>query len=96
MYYSYSGNANTRLPIIVTEQYVKGLGQTIPMLQEAIDSYNPIEKMNFSCCGVGAFNLKIEDHYKENIIICGIESYVCVLQTALDLLEAGYKPIVLV
>ena len=52
--------------------------------------------MTFSCCGVGAFNLKIEEHYKENIIICGIESYVCVLQTALDLLEAGYKPIVLV
>ena len=84
------------LPVIVTEQYVKGLGQTIPMIQEAIDSYNPIEKMTFSCCGLGAFNLKIEEHYKENIIICGIESHICVLQTALDLVEAGHKPIVVV
>ena len=84
------------VPIIVTEQYVKGLGQTIPKIQSVLENYDPIEKMTFSCCGTGAFNIKIEEHYKENIIICGIESHVCVLQTALDLVEAGHRPIVVV
>lgn len=84
------------LPIIVTEQYVKGLGATIPSIQEALGTYEPIEKMSFSCCGIGDFNIKIEEHYKENIIICGIESHVCVLQTALDLVEAGHRPVVVV
>jgi len=82
------------LPVILTEQYVKGLGETIPSIQNALEEYHPIEKMTFSCCGIGAFNIKIEEHYKENIIICGIESHVCVLQTAIDLLDAGHRPMV--
>lgn len=83
-----------QLPIVVTEQYVKGLGSTIAPIQEALETYKPIEKMTFSCCGEPNFNIKIEEHYRENIILCGIESHVCVLQTALDLQQAGHRPIV--
>lgn len=84
------------IPIVVTEQYVKGLGNTIEPISSLLKDNEPIEKMSFSCCGDGLFNIKIEEHYKENIIICGIESHVCVLQTALDLKEAGHNPIVVV
>ena len=82
------------IPIIVTEQYVKGLGKTIQPIAASIGEFQPIEKMSFSCMGEPNFNLKIEEHYIKNVLLCGIESHVCVLQTALDLVEAGHKPIV--
>ncbi|MGB0403979.1 MAG: hydrolase [Salibacteraceae bacterium] len=85
-----------KVPVVVTEQYVKGLGSTIDMISDVIGDNEPIEKTSFSCCGEGLFNIKIEEHYKENIILCGIETHVCVLQTALDLKEAGHNPIVVV
>jgi nicotinamidase-related amidase len=82
------------IPIIITEQYVKGLGKTIQPIAESLGEFRSIEKMSFSCMGEPNFNLKIEEHYIKNILLCGIESHVCVLQTALDLVEAGHKPIV--
>jgi nicotinamidase-related amidase len=84
-----------QVPLYVTEQYTKGLGHTIPEIQEVLDSYDPIEKMSFSCMGEAHFTMKVEEHYKENIILCGIETHVCVLQTALDLQDAGHRPIVI-
>lgn len=83
------------LPIVVTEQYTKGLGYTIKPISEVLGISNTIEKMDFSCCGEGKFMLKIEEHFKDNVILCGIESHVCVLQTAIDLLERGHQPIVI-
>ena len=82
------------IPIIVTEQYVKGLGKTLERVSESLGEFDPIEKMTFSCMGESNFNLKIEEHFIKNVLICGIESHVCVLQTAIDLLEAGHTPIV--
>lgn len=89
-----AGMQALNVPIIVTEQYVKGLGHTIEPIQAALTEYKPIEKMTFSCCGEAMFSLKIEEHFKENIILCGIESHVCVLQTALDIQANGHNPIV--
>lgn len=82
------------IPTIVTEQYVKGLGKTVQPIVESLKNYDPVEKMTFSCCGEPNFNIKIEERYRENVLICGIESHVCVLQTAIDLQDAGHRPIV--
>lgn len=84
------------LPIIVTEQYVKGLGGTIPGVVNALGShYQPIEKMAFSCCGEDKFTNQLKDSDIKHPIICGIESHVCVLQTTLDLIADGLQPVVI-
>ena len=79
---------------VATEQYRKGLGATIPKIQEALGDVEYIEKMSFSCCGEANFMIEIEEHYRRNIILCGIETHVCVLQTAIDLQAAGHQAIV--
>lgn len=83
------------VPITVTEQYTKGLGHTLSEVQEALaESYKPIEKMSFSCCGSDEFNKRQEGAGHSTIILFGIETHVCVLQTALDLLEKGVCPVI--
>lgn len=79
-----------------TEEYVKGLGRTIDEVSELWDNFEAIEKISFSCCGESQFMLAIEEHYIKNIILCGIESHVCVLQTAIDLQQAGHQAIVVI
>jgi nicotinamidase-related amidase len=81
--------------IIVTEQYSKGLGHTIPEVQEALGEYEHLEKMSFSCCGLDDFNTVLKNTGKKNVIIAGIESHVCVLQTVLDLSEQKYQPVLI-
>lgn len=81
------------LPIVWTEQYKKGLGETDPAIAEAIgDAARPMEKMAFGCLGDAAI-CKATDELaamgRKQIILCGIETHVCVLQTALKALEAG-------
>lgn len=80
--------------IIVTEQYVKGLGPTIPAIAEKIEGINRIEKASFSCCDEPGFMMELASSGKEFVIIAGIESHVCVLQTAIDLQQSGYHPVV--
>jgi nicotinamidase-related amidase len=84
------------LPIIVTEQYSKGLGKTIAPLQTALaDYYSPMEKITFSCCGEQEFVDSLENLGRKQVLLVGIETHVCVLQTALDLRAAGYRPVVI-
>ena len=83
------------IPMLVTEQYPKGLGVTLAPLTKALDQPDIIEKLSFSCCGEPDFILALENLGKSHVIICGIEAHVCVLQTVLDLVEKGYKPVVL-
>jgi hypothetical protein len=84
------------LPIVVTEQYVKGLGQTIKPLQAVLtDYYSPIEKITFSCCGEAEFTDSLENLGRKQILLVGIEAHICVLQTALDLREKGYRPVII-
>lgn len=82
------------IPITVTEQYPKGIGHTEPDLVNALESdYQPVEKTCFSCSGADQFNSQIEKHPQRNqYIICGIESHVCVLQTAMNLLGKENNP----
>jgi nicotinamidase-related amidase len=82
------------IPIFVTEQYVKGLGPTVEPIAASLGDIKRIEKVSFSCCDEPRLMEGIAVFAKENIIIAGIESHVCVLQTVIDLLRNGYHPIV--
>jgi hypothetical protein len=84
-----------KIPLLVTEQYTKGLGFTILPLQNALGDYSAIEKIAFSCCDEPLFMSSFQKTGKKNVILSGIETHVCVLQTALDLLQAGYQPVVI-
>lgn len=82
------------VPVIVTEQYPKGLGPTVDMIKYVLPQNTPfVEKSAFSCCGADEFNAKIQEADRKNIILCGVESHVCVLQTAVALLGKGYNVI---
>jgi nicotinamidase-related amidase len=78
------------IPIIVTEQYPKGLGHTINEIKEALPDYAPLEKVSFDCCRGDGFLQKIASLRKTHIILTGMETHVCVLQTCLGLLGRGY------
>jgi len=78
------------LPVIVTEQYPKGLGHTTEEVRVALPSYNPVEKTSFSCCGEPKFLEAIKAAGRKKFIVVGMETHVCVLQTTLDLLKSGY------
>lgn len=84
-----------QVPVLLTEQYRKGLGETVQGVREHLETYAPMEKMTFSCCDDNAFSLALETQAKKNVVICGIETHVCVLQTTIDLLEKGYQPVVI-
>lgn len=80
------------VPVIVTEQYPKGLGPTVDAVKEVLSENTPfIEKSAFSCCGADEFNAKVQEADRKNIILCGVESHVCVLQTAVALMSKGYN-----
>jgi nicotinamidase-related amidase len=83
-----------KIPVIVTEQYSRGLGTTILSLKNIIPSVMPIEKMSFSCCDNPVFLNHLKLSGKENVILCGIETHVCVLQTAIDLVSLGFQPVI--
>lgn len=80
--------------LIITQQYTRGLGETVSEVSALISGFSPIEKTSFSCYDEPAFVEALEEEDSLNVIICGIESHVCVLQTAVDLKEAGYRPVV--
>ncbi len=88
------GLKELQIPLIVTQQYSKGLGETIQEIKSVIPDFGFIEKRGFSCCDEPVFMESLKKTEAKNVIICGIESHVCVLQTAVDLKEAGYNPVV--
>jgi nicotinamidase-related amidase len=83
------------IPLVVTQQYSKGLGETITEISSEIQNFSFIEKRDFSCCDEQAVLNRFGELGAKNIIICGIESHVCVLQTALDLKEGGFNPVIM-
>lgn len=82
------------VPMLVTQQYTKRLLPTLESLSNAIGTYEPIEKMAFSCCDEPAFEEALALASKRNVILFGIETHVCVLQTCIDLVHLGYQPVV--
>jgi nicotinamidase-related amidase len=90
-------NAAGRLgvPVTVTEQYPKGLGATDARVAAGIPpSAKRLEKTCFSCVGADGFAAVLGDVQRRQVILTGMESHVCVLQTAMDLLAAGMQPFV--
>jgi nicotinamidase-related amidase len=78
------------LPILVSEQYPKGLGPTVAGVRTVFpEDLLPVEKVTFSCCRAPAFQPLLKGLGPRAVILCGIEAHVCVLQTALDLLHQG-------
>lgn len=80
-----------RLPIIVTLQNADRMGNTVPEVFENLPPHEPIDKMTFSCCGDETFMHELEKIGKGTVILCGIETHICVNQTALDLVQSGYE-----
>lgn len=78
------------VPVILTEQYPKGLGPTVPAVREVIEENALVEKLSFSCCGEKGFDPLLESSGKRSVVIAGMEAHICVLQTSLALLERGY------
>ena len=78
------------LPVLWLEQYPKGLGPTIPDIGELLTGNSPIAKTSFSALGSTEFRQKLQEFGRSNVLIAGIESHICVYQTACDLLNEGY------
>lgn len=86
------GAAILQLPVLVTEQYRKGLGATMPEIARAVPGFAPIEKLAFSSCGAAELLQEFRTKKIQDVVVCGIEAHVCVSQTCLDLLDAGLRP----
>jgi nicotinamidase-related amidase len=81
------------IPSLYTEQYPKGLGATLPELAQWLSADSRVEKTSFSCCDESAFRNKLHGD-RGQIILAGMESHICVLQTALQLQEMGRQAFV--
>ncbi|MEG0918752.1 MAG: hydrolase [Anaerovoracaceae bacterium] len=86
-----SGLKALNIPILVTQQYTRGLGETVPSIADAIGEFTPIEKFTFSAWETEEFVTKMEEYDQNTVILFGIESHICVLQTTMDLLKEGYN-----
>lgn len=80
------------VPMILTQQYTKGLGETIQVLKDASGEISHVEKLRFSAYE----DIKEQIQEKKYVIVCGVEAHICVLQTAMDLAHNGYVPILVV
>jgi nicotinamidase-related amidase len=79
------------VPVLATEQYPQGIGGTIEEISAHFENVPLITKDTFSCCGEPAFIERLQTYAHPNIVLCGIETHVCVYQTARDLLRFGYE-----
>jgi nicotinamidase-related amidase len=79
------------VPVMLTTQYAKGLGPTVAAVTELAGPAVPIDKLTFSAFGSTDFARALATTGREKLLLCGIEAHVCVLQTGLDALAAGYQ-----
>jgi nicotinamidase-related amidase len=80
------------IPAIVTTQYVKGLGPTVPEIASLLTGTSPIDKLQFGCFGCNEFRsaLKSLPGSRNTLLVCGMEAHICVMQTVLGALNDGY------
>ncbi len=80
------------IPVLVTTQYARGLGQTVPEIASLVLDVAPIDKTEFSCFGKDTFcsAVKTLPGHRNTMLLCGMEAHICVMQTALGALEQGY------
>jgi nicotinamidase-related amidase len=80
-----------KIPIILTEQYPKGLGATVPELVEVLgEDVKSIEKLSFSAFGSEEFKKRLDELKAKTLILCGLECHICINQTALDGVQEGF------
>lgn len=82
------------IPTLLTEQYVKGLGQTVEPVRRALletYGYRPIEKSCFSAWGCGELQAELRTVKKKHVLLAGVEAHVCVYQSAVDLMATGHE-----
>jgi nicotinamidase-related amidase len=80
-----------KLPIVWAEQYPEGMGKTIQAVAELLSKHVPIPKRSFSVCGHEPLRRQIQSLGCKQFVLAGIESHVCVYQSAVDLLALGYE-----
>ncbi|MCB5188857.1 hydrolase [Methylobacillus caricis] len=81
------------VPTVYTEQYPKGLGPTLASLQTLLENIPRIEKMAFSCHAVPAFRSQLTTD-RPQLVLTGMETHICVLQTAMDLHKSGHQVLI--
>jgi len=79
------------IPILWCQQCPDSLGPTVPEIAQLLAGNEPINKSAFSCCGTEQFNSKLNELARHQILLCGIETHVCIYQTAVDLLRKGFN-----
>ena len=77
------------IPILWCQQCPDSLGPTAPEIEQLLSENEPINKSSFSCCGDDQFNEKLSQLNVNQVLICGIETHVCIYQTAMDLIHRG-------
>jgi len=80
------------VPVIISEQYPKGLGHTVESLKDGLGENSSLfEKTHFSCCQNTDYKKQLISNNRKQLVICGMETHVCILQTAIDALESGFQ-----
>ena len=82
------------MPILWCQQVPAALGPTVPEIAELLTEIEPIDKASFSCCDQDAFVERLDRLGRRQVLLCGIETHICVYLTAMDLLSRGLEPTV--
>jgi nicotinamidase-related amidase len=80
------------IPILWCQQVPEALGPTVPEIAELLTGLEPINKASFSCCGQERFSAELNALGREQVLLCGIETHVCIYQTAMDLVTWASRP----
>jgi nicotinamidase-related amidase len=88
---STKGMLTLDVPVLWLEQIPEKMGETIAPLKKLLRRHSPIPKESFSCCGEPEFMKALRQTLRKKVILAGIETHVCVYQTAVDLMAAGYE-----
>ncbi|MDR2075730.1 MAG: hydrolase [Desulfovibrio sp.] len=87
----FSGLEILGVPVVVSRQYPKGLGDTVPEIREVTVKATVLDKLSFSCYQDSAIKQTVDAAGRRTVVLSGTEAHVCVLQTAIDLREAGFR-----
>jgi nicotinamidase-related amidase len=79
------------LPVILTTQYQRGLGPTVAAVLAEVPEPQPLDKTSFGCFGDEAFRARLQALGRKQLVVCGVETHICVAQTVLGAVEAGYE-----
>ncbi len=79
------------VPCLATEQYPRGLGQTVPEIAELLSADAVVEKIHFSALAEPGFAERLKSSGRKQLVVVGMEAHVCVLQSVMEFLEAGYE-----